>query len=115
MNANADQEVEATVIEVQPKSAALDLGDDRRGVLHISEYQHENTENLLDELKVGDTITVKLLNADRKTGDLYVSRKALLETTQAQIERVNADAASAASTNNSTLGDLLKQQMDKED
>jgi small subunit ribosomal protein S1 len=104
------EEIEATVLEVTPKSASLDLGDDKKGILHISEYQHEKTENLQDELKAGDKITVKVTNLDRKSGDIYVSRKILMATTREQIERVNADSANAAS--GSTLGDLLKQQMD---
>ena len=79
MNARGDAEIEATVTEVTPKSAKVDLGEDKTGVLHISEYQHDKTENLIDELKSGDVITVKLMNIDRKTGDIYVSRKALME------------------------------------
>jgi small subunit ribosomal protein S1 len=104
-------EIEATVTEVSPKSAVLDLGDDKNGILHISEYQHDKTENLQDEIKVGDKLTVKVTNLDRKSGEIYVSRKILLATTREEIQRVNAHSASA--TSGSTLGDLLKQQMDK--
>ena len=105
------QEIEAIAIEVTPKSAILDLGDDKKGILHISEYQHDKTENLQDELKAGDKITVKVTNIDRKSGDIYVSRKIILATTREEIQRVNADSASA--TSGSTLGDLLKKQMQK--
>jgi small subunit ribosomal protein S1 len=112
MNSRGEAEIEATVTEVTPKSAKVDLGDEKTGVLHISEYQHDKTESLMDELKVGDVIAVKLMNIDRKTNDIYVSRKALMATTREEIDRVNADADNSSS--NSTLGDLLKQQMDKD-
>jgi polyribonucleotide nucleotidyltransferase len=47
------------------------------GLLHISELQHGRTEKTEDVVKVGDTVTVKLLEVDER-GRMRLSRKALL-------------------------------------
>jgi polyribonucleotide nucleotidyltransferase len=47
------------------------------GLLHISELQHGRTEKTEDIVKVGDTVTVKLLEVDER-GRMRLSRKALL-------------------------------------
>jgi len=48
-------------------------------LLHISEVSFKRLENLDGVLAVGDSVKVKLLEVDKKTGKFKLSRKALLE------------------------------------
>ncbi len=51
----------------------------KEGLLHISEIEWRRLEKVEDSgYKVGDEIEVKLLDVDKKTGKLKLSRKALL-------------------------------------
>ncbi|MBN2281912.1 MAG: polyribonucleotide nucleotidyltransferase [Candidatus Marinimicrobia bacterium] len=56
------------------------------GLLHISELEWDRTKDINEKLKVGDTITVKLVGiADR--GKLELSRKVLLPKPEGYVER----------------------------
>lgn len=48
------------------------------GLVHISEISHNRVENVEDVLKVGESIKVKLLEIDQKTGKYRLSMKALM-------------------------------------
>ncbi|MFH2054192.1 MAG: polyribonucleotide nucleotidyltransferase [bacterium] len=48
------------------------------GLLHISELEHFRVGNVEDVLQIGDTIEVKLVEVDSRTGKVRLSRKALL-------------------------------------
>jgi len=48
------------------------------GLLHISEIDHKRINNVEDVLKQGDKIKVKLIEVDRRSGKLKLSRKALI-------------------------------------
>lgn len=51
----------------------------KEGLLHISEIAHRRIENIEDcGYKAGEKIEVKLIDLDKKTGKLKLSRKALL-------------------------------------
>ncbi len=55
----------------------------KEGLLHISEIEWRRLETVEDAgLKVGDEIDVKLLDIDKKTGKLKLSRKVLLPREQ---------------------------------
>ncbi|HNG90304.1 MAG TPA: polyribonucleotide nucleotidyltransferase, partial [Saprospiraceae bacterium] len=49
----------------------------KTGLLHVSEYDHRRIENLSDILKVGDTLTFKILDVDPKSGKMKLSRRAI--------------------------------------
>jgi len=54
----------------------------KSGLLHVSEISHSRVENVEDYLKEGDEVKVKLVEIDKKTGKLRLSRKALLPPPQ---------------------------------
>jgi polyribonucleotide nucleotidyltransferase len=58
--------------------AFVEILPGKDGLLHISEIDHNRVEKVEDVLKEGDIIDVKLIEVDRKTGKLKLSRKALL-------------------------------------
>jgi len=58
--------------------AFVEIMPGKEGLLHISEVEWRHLANLDGILKEGDEIEVKLLEVDKKTGKLKLSRKALL-------------------------------------
>ncbi len=58
--------------------AFIEILPNKDGLLHISEIEWRRIQNVEEVLKVGDTIEVKLIDVDAKTGNLKLSRKILL-------------------------------------
>ena len=58
--------------------AFIEILPGKEGLLHISEIDHKRIAKVSDVLHAGDTIEVKLLEIDAKTGKLKLSHKALL-------------------------------------
>ncbi len=56
------------------------------GLLHISEIAHERVNNVLDYMKEGDEIEVKVIEVD-KSGKIRLSRKALLPLPEGGVPR----------------------------
>jgi polyribonucleotide nucleotidyltransferase len=50
----------------------------KQGLLHISEISHSRLENMDGVFSEGDTVKVKLVGLDKKTGKFKLSRKVLL-------------------------------------
>ncbi|MFA6923477.1 MAG: S1 RNA-binding domain-containing protein, partial [Bacteroidales bacterium] len=69
---------EGTVKNIQPFGAFVEILPGKEGLLHISELGWRRVEKVEDVLKVGDKISVKLLDIDKKTGKMKLSKKALL-------------------------------------
>ena len=107
VKANDSQAIEAQVTKVLAKSATVNCGDDLSGVLKIAEYSHDRVADLREILNIGDKLQVKVLGSDPKYG-LLVSRKALDDTPA----KVPAKKSSVV-PKNTTLGDLLKEQMNQ--
>jgi polyribonucleotide nucleotidyltransferase len=58
--------------------AFIEILPNKDGLLHISEIAWKRVNNVEDELKVGMEVEVKLIDIDSRTGNLKLSRKALL-------------------------------------
>jgi polyribonucleotide nucleotidyltransferase len=58
--------------------AFVEILPGKEGLLHISEVDWKRLENLDGILKEGDEVEVKLLEVDKKTGKMRLSRKALI-------------------------------------
>lgn len=69
---------EGVVKSLMPFGAFVEILPGKDGLLHVSEIDHKRIEKVEDVLKEGDKIQVKLLEIDKKTGKLRLSRKALL-------------------------------------
>ena len=68
-----------TVKSIMPYGAFIGIGKNTDGLLHISEISWERLENVESVLSEGDEIEVKLIEKDKKTGKLRLSRKILME------------------------------------
>lgn len=67
------------VKSIMPFGAFIEIMPNRDGLLHISEIDWKRVEKVEDVLKEGDTVEVKLIEIDKKTGKLKLSRKILLD------------------------------------
>ncbi|MCH9769877.1 MAG: 30S ribosomal protein S1 [Gammaproteobacteria bacterium] len=108
-----DAVIKVQVTAVDAKQATVKLNDDVSGVLRIAEYSQDHVNELTDVLKEGDEVEVKVLNVDRKSHQLQVSRKAT-ETPRGE-KKASARSASSDAPTKTTLGDLLKEKMQKKD
>lgn len=66
------------VKSIMPYGAFVGISSNTDGLVHISELAWERVENVEDILKEGDTIEVKLIAIDERSGKLKLSRKVLL-------------------------------------
>ncbi len=66
------------VRNLQPFGAFIEILPGKDGLLHISEIDWKRTDDVEKVFKIGDEVQVKLIEIDKKTGKLKLSRKALL-------------------------------------
>ncbi len=104
--------VKGKVISVDAKAAVIDLGDGVEGTLRASELSRDRVEDASTVLKVGDEVEAKLIGIDRKSRAINLSIKAKDYDDEAEAMKDYASSQQSAST---TLGDLLKEQMDSND
>ena len=104
--------VTGTVTAVDAKAAVIDLGDGVEGTLRASELSRDRVEDASTVLKVGDEVEAKLIGIDRKSRAINLSIKAKDYDEEAEAMKDYASSQQATST---TLGDLLKEQMDSND
>jgi len=69
---------EGTIKSILDFGAFVEILPGKDGLLHVSEIDYRRIQKVSDELTVGDKIEVKLIEIDKKTGKLKLSRKALL-------------------------------------
>ncbi len=104
--------VTGKVKEVDAKGAVIDLGDGVDGYLRASEIRKERVEDATKELAVGDEVEAKFISIDRKSRALSLSIRAKddAELAEALEEYQSSNAASGTTS----LGDLLKEQLDQD-
>jgi small subunit ribosomal protein S1 len=107
--------VSGTVIEVDAKSAVIELAPNVQGNLRASEISAEKVEDARTKLNVGDTIEAKITGTDRKTHTITLSMK----SKEAAPKKAKATTAKkkdkAEGPLKTTLGDLFKEKMSNQD
>jgi polyribonucleotide nucleotidyltransferase len=79
---------ESKVRSIMPYGAFVEFMPGKEGLLHISEIDWKRFETMEETgLSEGDSITVKLLDIDPKTGKFKLSHRALLEKPEGYEER----------------------------
>ncbi|HVM89810.1 MAG TPA: polyribonucleotide nucleotidyltransferase [Puia sp.] len=69
---------EGTVKGIKEFGAFVEFLPGKQGLLHISEISWKRLESMEGVLKEGDTVKVKLVGIDERTGKFKLSRKALM-------------------------------------
>jgi polyribonucleotide nucleotidyltransferase len=69
---------EGIVKSIMPFGAFIEFMPGKEGLLHISEIKWERIESMEGIMEIGEEVTVKLIEIDKKTGKYRLSRKVLL-------------------------------------
>ena len=67
--------VRGTITGIEPYGAFVSCDDYYTGLIHISEISHGFVRNISDFVKVGDIISVEILDVDEELGHLKLSIK----------------------------------------
>ncbi|GAB4392209.1 MAG: 30S ribosomal protein S1 [Gammaproteobacteria bacterium] len=102
--------VTGKVIEVELKSATVELAPEVFGSIPATEVSRERVEDVHSVLNVGEEIEAKIINIDRKNRTITLSIKAHETAQEAKIKREYSKKA-VESAAGATLGDILKEQM----
>jgi small subunit ribosomal protein S1 len=101
--------VKGKVVEVDAKGATIDLGEDVEGYLRASEISRDRVEDARTLLNAGDEVEAKFMGVDKKNRSINLSIKAKDNADEkAAVDDFNRAAAPATTT----LGDILKEQME---
>jgi len=101
--------VTGNVTEVDAKGATIALGEGVEGYLRASEISRDRVEDARSVLKAGDEVEAKFMGVDRKNRTISLSIKAKdQDEEQAAIKGYSRETAGAT-----TLGDLLREQMEE--
>ncbi|HRP88716.1 MAG TPA: polyribonucleotide nucleotidyltransferase [Edaphocola sp.] len=82
---------ESKVKSIMPYGAFVEFMPGKQGLLHISEVSWKRLETLEGVLAEGESIKVKLLDVDPKTGKFRLSRKVLMEKPEGYVEKPERD------------------------
>ena len=100
----------ATVAEVEPRGARVELAEGVEGYIRASEIARERIDDARTVLRAGETVEVKVIAVDRRRRGVSLSireRESDEEATAMEQYAANVDDAPA------TIGDLVKEQMDR--
>ena len=100
--------VNGTVKEVDAKGAIVELAEGVEGQLRASELSRDRVEDARTVLNVGDEVEAKFMGVDRKTRSIILSIKAKDSDEEAEA----VEGYRATGSGGTTLGDLLKEQME---
>ncbi len=104
--------VKGTVKEVDARGAVIELVEGVEGYLRASDIKEERVDDATRELKVGDEIEAKFISLDRKNRTLSLSIRAKDDAELAEALREYKQAGASGAT--TSLGDLLKEQLEQE-
>ncbi len=105
-------QVKGTVKEVDARGAVIELMDGVEGYLRASDIKKERVEDASKVLSVGDEVEAKFISLDRKNRTLALSIRALEDDELAEaLEDYKSQNAASGTT---SLGELLKEQLDQD-
>jgi len=103
--------VTGKVTEVDARGATIALAEGIEGYIRVADISRERTEDASKVLSVGEEVEAKFTGMSRKDRTLTLSIKAK----DSQEETNAVKEYSNVGTGNTTLGDLLKEQMNQKD
>ena len=105
-------QVKGIVKEVDARGAVIELADGVEGYLRASDIKKERVEDASKEFSVGDEVDAKFISLDRKSRSLSLSIRALEDEELAEaLEDYRSQNAASGTT---SLGELLKEQLDQD-
>ena len=88
--------LEGKVVQIKDYGAFVELEAGLDGLVHISEIANKRVENVYDELKVGETVNVKIMEIDPDKRRISLSIKATLPAAEPAAEEAPAEEAEEA-------------------
>ncbi|NIR28804.1 MAG: 30S ribosomal protein S1 [Gammaproteobacteria bacterium] len=101
--------VEGVVKEVDARGAVVELAEGVEGHVRASELKRERVDDARNVVNVGDKLEAKFVGVDRKKRTISLSVKAKESEEEAAAVQEYSPTSSAGTT---TLGDIMKEQMD---
>jgi polyribonucleotide nucleotidyltransferase len=80
------------VVSIKPFGAFVNILPGKDGMVHVSELAETRVENVEDVIQIGDEINVMVIDVDKMTGKISLSRRAIL-TGESADDRKAAGAA----------------------
>ncbi len=105
--------VKGIVTEIANNKAIVQLDTEVDGVLRIQELARERVEDINHVLKENQEVTAKIINVDRKKRSISLSIKALVSDEESAVLE-NYSNSQQENNTAATLGDLIKEQVDKQ-
>ncbi|MEB0105860.1 30S ribosomal protein S1 [Pseudomonas sp. GNP013] len=108
--------VKGIVKEVDAKGAIITLADDIEATLKASEISRDRVEDARNVLKEGQEVEAKIISVDRKSRVIQLSIKSKDDAEEKEAIQSLRDkpATSEIAAGPTTLGDLLRAQMEKQ-
>ena len=103
--------IKGTIQEVDAKGATVELPEGMEGYLRASEISSERVEDARSHLNEGDAVEARIVGVDRKSRVISLSIKA--KDQQEERKAVKEYTAERADAGTTSLGDLLKEKLDK--
>ena len=101
--------------EVDAKGAIITLADDIEATLKASEISRDRVEDARNVLKEGQEVEAKIISVDRKSRVIQLSIKSKDEIEEKEaIQSLRDKPASSDAPVDTTLGALLRAQMEKQ-
>jgi small subunit ribosomal protein S1 len=103
--------VTGKVVTVEPKLVTVELAQDILGTIKVSELSDEKIDDATTKIQVGEEVTAKITNIDRKTRSITLSVKAKDAHDQAEAIKKYGRTNEVSTT----LGDLFKEKISSKD
>ncbi|WP_273149471.1 30S ribosomal protein S1 [Methylophaga thiooxydans] len=103
--------VNGKVTAVDARGATIELAEGVEGYVRVADIARERIEDASKVLAIGDDVEAKFTGMSRKDRTLTLSIKAKDDQEESEAVKEYSNVASG----NTTLGDLLKEQMDQKD
>ncbi|NLI75826.1 MAG: (d)CMP kinase [Candidatus Riflebacteria bacterium] len=97
------------IVSVENSGAEVELAENVRGFIHISQIAQVRVQHPSEAVKEGDVVNVKVLELDRKNRKLKLSiKEAVLDTEQRELKKFQQQSNEGFSD---TIGDLMRDKL----
>ncbi|MCA9904631.1 MAG: S1 RNA-binding domain-containing protein [Anaerolineae bacterium] len=84
-------DVSGTIVKIENFGVFVDFGAERPGMIHVSELASGYVRSPEDVVKVGETVTARIIKLDRRKKRIDLSLKALTEKVEHEVEAVEEE------------------------
>lgn len=104
--------VTGEVTEVDAKDATIQLAPDVQGMIKAAEISQDRVDDVRQALKVGESITAKIINVDLRNRVVWLSIKQSDQDSEAEAHR-EYQRQTAEDSKSTTFGELIRSQLKK--